>query len=188
MATRGGFQLQFDGGDIASLAARYGYRQDDEVMDAGRKIKAGEYTRANLATIYEWKTNGRGRSRIDRNSDDEIADALQLATIARSDRAAMAVLVGLNGVEVPVASAILTAIDPERYTIIDFRALAALGTDTKDRTINLYLDYLETCRSLARHHRVTLRDRSRPGLVAVVEGASQRPGSRDFRRRDALSA
>jgi hypothetical protein len=39
------------------------------------------------------------------------------------------VLTGLAGVEVPVASAIVTVVDPERFTIIDFRALWSLCID-----------------------------------------------------------
>jgi hypothetical protein len=55
--------------------------------------------------LFEWKTRGRGRSRPARNSDAEIADALGLAMAARTERAAVAVLTSLAGVEVPVASA-----------------------------------------------------------------------------------
>jgi hypothetical protein len=62
---------------------------------------------------------------------------------------------------VPVASAILTAIDPERYTVIDFRALEALGNKSNDRTVNFYLAYLDACRQLAQEHQVSLRDLDR---------------------------
>ena len=75
----------------------------------------------------------------------------------KTERAAIAVLLGLQGVHVPVASAILTAIDPERYTVIDFRALEALGSKSKDRSVNFYLVYLHACRQLAEEHQVTLR-------------------------------
>jgi hypothetical protein len=95
------------------------------------------------------------------NTDEEIADALALAVRAKTERAALAVLTGLHGVHVPVASAILTAVDPERYTVIDLRALESLGSKSTDRSVNFYLDYLETCRRLAREHRITLRDLDR---------------------------
>jgi hypothetical protein len=48
------------------------------------------------------------------NSGEEIVGTLRLAVNAETEHAAISVLVGLSGVEVPVASAILTAIDPER--------------------------------------------------------------------------
>jgi hypothetical protein len=71
------------------------------------------------------------------------------------------VLCGLSGVAVPVASAILTAIDPTKYTIIDFRALEALGTVTTERSVGFYLKYLCVCRNLAERHGIGLRDLDR---------------------------
>jgi hypothetical protein len=151
------FQLQFDSSEIDALAAKYAYAEDTSVLEAGRRIRRGEFSRENLLVIYQWKTNGRGMSRLARNSDDEVADALRLAVDAKTERAAISVLVGLCGVEVPVASAILTAIDPERYTIIDFRALDALGQTSKNRSVDYYLLYLAACRKIAMEHGVTLR-------------------------------
>jgi hypothetical protein len=37
------------------------------------------------------------------------------------------VLTGLAGLEVPVTNAIMTAVDPERFTIIDFRGGATMS-------------------------------------------------------------
>jgi len=150
-------KLQFDPSLISELAARYSFQEDAEALDAGERIRAGEYTRGNIAKIFEWKTNGRGRSRLEKNSDADITDTLYLATEAKTDRAAVAVLTGLNGVQVPVASAILTAIDPKRFTIIDFRALEALGVLQPVISINFYLEYLEECRRLAGKNGVSLR-------------------------------
>jgi hypothetical protein len=72
---------------------------------------------------------GAGPVQAGAHTDLEIADALDLAMAARTDPAAVAVLTGLAGVDVPVASAILTAVDPQRFTIIDFRALWSLGIE-----------------------------------------------------------
>ena len=160
-ASIGEFKLQFEPADIRKLAKSYGPEEDDVALDAGRRIRAGEYTRKHLSEIFEWKTKGRGRSRLLRNSDKEIADALSLAVSANTERAAVAVLLGLQGVHVPVASAVLTAIDPERYTVIDFRALEALGSDSVDRSVNFYLRYLDACRRIAKENRVKLRDLDR---------------------------
>jgi hypothetical protein len=155
------FSLQFKPAEMARLAKRYGYKSDDDALAAGSRIRAGHYGRQHLVTIFNWKTKGRGRSRLSGNSDGEIADALNLASHAKTERAAVAVLLGLRGVQVPVASAILTAIYPKRYTVIDFRALEALGCDSKDRSVNFYLAYLKTCRQLALKYDVTLRNLDR---------------------------
>ena len=151
------FELQFPTAEIPVVAQRYRYAEDTDATEAGRRISRGEYSLRHLEAIFRWKTKGRGISRLKRNSLVEVADALQLATAAKTERAAMAVLVGLYGVQVPVASAVLTAINPKRYTIIDFRALEALGVNTYVPTIDFYLSYLTFCRELASRCRVDLR-------------------------------
>lgn len=133
------FELQFPRGEIKDLAARYQYEDDAKPLEAGQRIRRGEHSRANLEVIFRWKTGGRGVSRLNRNADMEIADALHLAVHAQTERAAIAVLCGLYGVDVPVASAVLTAIDPVRYTIIDYRALESLGVTDYVATVDLYL-------------------------------------------------
>jgi hypothetical protein len=159
--THGGdyrFLPQFEPSKINELAQRYDSKEDEEPLQAGCAIRDGDHSRANLMKIFEWKTRGRGRTRLSRNTDIEIADALRIAVEAKTDRASVAVLCGLSGVAVPVASAIMTAIDPSRYTIIDFRALEALGYTGSDRTIDFYLGYLSKCRDLAKEYKVSLRD------------------------------
>jgi thermostable 8-oxoguanine DNA glycosylase len=151
------FQLQFDSLLIPDLAKRYSFQEDAEAFSAGEEIRSGQHTRANLDKIFEWKTNGRGRSRLAKNTDKDIADALRLAIDAKTDRAAVAVLLGLNGVQVPVASAVLTAINPERFTIIDFRALQALSVVQPAINVDFYLAYLRKCRELAKENGVSLR-------------------------------
>jgi hypothetical protein len=171
--TPSGFRLQFDPAEIPALAERYGLSQDDEALAAGRLICDGAAIRANLEIIFRWKTKGRGISRLARNTDDEIADALNLSVRAKTERAAVAVLVGLEGVAVPVASAILTTIDPERYSVIDFRALEALGSQSAGRTVDFYLEYLKECRDLAKAHRVSLRKLDRAFWQWSSEHAKQ---------------
>ena len=86
------FELQFDASAIKGLVARYDPADDANAMEAGKQIRSGRHTRENLSTIYYWKTKGRGMSRLNRNSDEEIKDALQLAVSARTVRAAISVL------------------------------------------------------------------------------------------------
>jgi hypothetical protein len=84
-----------------------------------------------------------------------------LAVAAKTDRAAIAVLLGLHGVQIPVASAILTAFGQTRFTIIDYRALESLSVRQSVRNIDFYLAYLAHCRRLARKYGVGLRDLDR---------------------------
>lgn len=152
------FNPKFDKPDIENLLLRYETGGDSEALAAGKAIERGDSSFKNLETIFKWKTKGRGISRLKKNTDEEVKDALDLAKSAKTPRAAIAVLTGLSGVEVPVASAIMTAIRPKFYTIIDFRALHALNVKTTERTVSFYLVYLEFCREHSKKWGITLRD------------------------------
>jgi hypothetical protein len=157
--TYGRFVLQFYPSELHALANRYGYEQDNQALDAGRNIANGDYSIANLKIIIEWKS-ARRAALIEENSPTDVAKILRFATDRRtSEKWAIETLCGLKGVGIPVASAILTMVYPERYTIIDFRALEALGVKRGDgeETLDYYLEYLETCRSLAHDCNVDLR-------------------------------
>ena len=55
-----------------------------------------------------------------------------------------------------MASAILTAIDPEHYTVLDTRALEALGLPDSD-DVDFYVLYVDECRRMATNYGATLR-------------------------------
>src|ERR1035441_863782 len=137
------FVPQFDPSEIDALAERYGYAQDDDALLAGKRIASGDYSRGNLKVIVNWKSPRRA-ALIDDNKDEHIAVALQFASAPTTPEAmAVAVLTALHGVGIPMASAILTAINPERYTILDFRALQSLGIENWPDTIGFYVHYLD---------------------------------------------
>jgi hypothetical protein len=70
---------------------------------------------------------------------------------------AVRALTALEGVGVKMVSAILTAINPNHYTVLDFRALEALGAE--DEELTLYVLYVEACRAMAKKFgNVALRD------------------------------
>ena len=145
------FSLRFPLKQIPELAARYRNEGELKVLEAGRRIAAGDYGREHLSTIFEWKTRGRGRTRIERNTAEEVADALRLALLANTERSALSVLTGLSGVDIPVASTVLTMVNPARYTILDFRALFSLGIEKTVYSAGFYLGYLAICREVAEH-------------------------------------
>lgn len=160
--------LQFPASEIPRLAGAYRLdARERAAFAAGALIRAGDFSRDQLAPILTWKVNDRGRSRPSRNSDEEVADALRTALLATTPRAAVAVLVGLSGVAVPVASAILATIRPEHYSVLDPRGFRALGCGPLDigarasMPLDLYLAYLGYCRDLACANRVPLHDLDR---------------------------
>ena len=147
--------------EATKLSSDYDSAADGSALEAGQKIKSGDYSRIHLETIFKWKTKNRGKSRLARNTDSEIADALWLAATAKEPRSAIAVLTGLSGVDTPVASAIATVIHPDTHTILDFRALETLGNRSPDRSMTFYLNYLAFCTNLAAEWKMSLRQLDR---------------------------
>ena len=155
------FVLQFDPSEIGGRSERFGFADDTHARAAGRAILDGDYSVRNVRVIVEWKSR-RSKGRFGRNAESDVADALRLAVSAKTERSAIAVLCGLRGIKVPVASAIMAAVVPERFTIIDFRALEALGIKRRHApTVDFYLDYLAYCRQLAPKNAGGLRELDR---------------------------
>jgi len=79
------------------------------------------------------------------------------SAIAGAVRTALEAFCRLRGVQVRVASAILTAMHPEQFTVIDQKAYLALGRRLKP-DIPEYLRYLAFCRGETHRLDVTLRE------------------------------
>jgi hypothetical protein len=92
--------------------------------------------------------NRNGSSITIGNSNESIRSALAIAASPdASTKDAVGALTALHGIDIPVASAILAAIFPERYTVLDFRALEALGHARHN--VEFYVEYLAFCKHLA---------------------------------------
>jgi len=148
------FQLQPSETELQQLADEYWQQSDDRerelekaAFEAGQAIRNGEYTLANLEPIVRWKSE-RVVQYLIGNSNEKIRRALATAASPESStETAVKALLELQGVDIPVASAILAAIFPERYTVLDFRALEALGHARHD--VRFYEEYLDFCKRLA---------------------------------------
>lgn len=148
------FQLQPAESELQQLADEYWKKAGDKeqalekaAFEAGESIRNGDYTLANLEAIVRWKSERLVQYLI-ANSDEKIRQALAVAASPESStETAMRALLDLHGIDIPVASAILAAIYPERYTVLDFRALEALGHARHD--VRFYEEYLAFCKRLA---------------------------------------
>lgn len=130
----------------AKLGEKYQQLERD-AFEAGASIRNGDLSRANLEVIVRWKSERVVHYLAD-NSDEDIRKALSIAISPDiSDFHAVTALTKLRGIGVPVASAILTWIFPDRYTVLDFHALEALGYAQQDAAF--YVGYLAFCRRLA---------------------------------------
>lgn len=148
------FQLQPSEMDLQQLADEYWQKAGEKeqqlekaAFEAGEAIRNGDFTLANLEAIVRWKSE-RVVHYLIGNSNEKIKRALAIAALPEtSTDAAVTALLELHGVDLPVASAILAAIFPERYTVLDFRALEALGHARHD--VRFYEEYLAFCKRLA---------------------------------------
>jgi hypothetical protein len=140
------FQLQPAATEMQHLAEQY-WRETGEreheleaaAYEAGSAIRNGEFTLANLETIVRWKSE-RVVHFLIANSNESIHAALATVVApATKPEAAVEALIGLRGIDIAIASSILAAIFPERYAVLDFRALEALGHARHD--VGFYTEY-----------------------------------------------
>jgi hypothetical protein len=80
----------------------------------------GVFNRTELLLMATWKS-ARARPHYLRNSPALVRAVSRAALAARSEHERMTELTRLTGVSIPVASAILTLIDPRRYGVLDIR-------------------------------------------------------------------
>jgi hypothetical protein len=148
------FQLQPPETELQQLADEYWQKAGEKehqlekaAFEAGDAIRSGDYTLVNLEAIVRWKSE-RAVQYLIGNSNEKIRRVLAIAAAPEtSTDAAVRALLELQGVDLPVASAILAAIFPGRYTVLDFRTLEALGHARHD--VHFYEEYLAFCNRLA---------------------------------------
>jgi hypothetical protein len=153
------FRLQFPLAEIEPLAARFGEGDGDGAIAAaaGAARERGFYTKPELVLICEWKT-ARSRSRVAKNTDAFVERITAAAFATGDEHERMAALCVLRGVDTPSASVLLHFAFPDRYPIIDWRALESLGRrESPPYSIAYWLSYVDACRELATQAGVSMR-------------------------------
>jgi hypothetical protein len=154
------FQLQPAEAELQDLAEQYWQTSGEKehelekaAFEAGDAIRNGDYSLANLEAIVRWKSE-RAVQVLIGNSNEKIRRALALAASPESTtEIAVNALTELHGIDIVLASAVLAAIFPECYTVLDFRTLEALGHARHD--VRFYEEYLAFCKRLAESNIVT---------------------------------
>jgi hypothetical protein len=142
--------LEFDIADLAGYAARFPSEVDALILPVGRAARdRGYYTRTEFLAACRWKTPRSGPLVV-RNSAGRVRRATAIAlrdVTPETER--MAALRGLDGVAWATASVLLHLAYPERYPIIDVRALHALGIPRRVTVTDaLWLEFVEAYRGL----------------------------------------
>ena len=126
--------------------------------------RAGEFSRAEFLAMCRWKSP-RTLPLYRRHRSARIRRLSRAVLATRSEGERMERLTALGGVSVPVASAILTLIDPRRYGVLDIRVwqlLVALGVmerrpGGRGFSVADWLAYLDVLRRYARTLRAPVR-------------------------------
>lgn len=153
-------QQEIAGAIVQYLGQSSEVKKEMTAFAYGAKIQGGDHALANLLPIAQWKSPRR-KGLIVGNRQSVVTEILGLGCSATHERTAVAVLCGLSGVGVPMASAILTAMDRNRYTVIDRRVLAVLTGNRWEPIVDDYERYLGYCRKCALSYGVSLRDLDR---------------------------
>jgi hypothetical protein len=121
------FVLQFPIKDLRKYARRFP-DQDDSILEIGKRARnRGHYTLDEFRAVCRWKTV-RSTPLVALNTAEAVESATAIAlsgTSTEADR--MNALRSLKGVDWATASVLLHVAYPERYPILDKRALQALG-------------------------------------------------------------
>ncbi len=125
---------------VDALLAREALAEEDPgtralIAELRHVKKRGEFSRAEFLRMSRWKSP-RAAPHYARNTAARIRRVSRAVLATRSESRRIELLTGLRGVSIPVASAILTLIDPKRYGVLDIRVwqlLHALGAVSETR-------------------------------------------------------
>jgi hypothetical protein len=136
------FALQFPIRQVSEYAARY-TDDDDEVLAIGRAVRdRGHYSLDEFRRVCRWKTP-RSAPLVAQNSSESVEASTRVALDGTgSDRERIKELRSLRGVGLPTASVLLHLVYPERYPILDVRALHALGVPAPSYSYRFWESYV----------------------------------------------
>ena len=117
----------------------------------------GSLTKQEFLTVCAWKTP-RSRPRCESNDDELIREISTLARTVESEQLRIEMWTLLSGVKWPTASVFLHFAFPDRFPILDFRALWSLREDVpKQYDFPFWWRYTLYCRELSHAHGVSMR-------------------------------
>lgn len=144
--------------EIEKYANTYEYTEDETLsLLMGEAQKRGSMTSKDLEAVanLKWR-GGRTRRLAAENSEEEVREITQIAFAAKSERLRIGALLALRGVQWPMASVILHFAFPDKYPILDIRAMKSVGGSTF-YTFEKWIAYTALCRQKATAENVTMR-------------------------------
>ena len=152
---------------VHEWALRYS-AEHDEVLSPLHGTRALD--RSAALTVIQWKFNAmphrlaNARRRMTRESGETVLDITAAARACRDDGAAMRVIQILQGVGPALGSALLMTMSPQRWTVLDERAVASINAigytavppNSQGRLT--WLPYLRACRDIHQRTGQSLRE------------------------------
>lgn len=138
---------------------QYNEKAKKTEMELKKWLKRHDHlTKEKFLEICCWKAP-RAFHHFKANSENEIIELTRKSFKASDECARIVSLVELNGVGYPIASAILHFKFPNKYPILDFRALESLGYK-KRMTYNckFWQEYVDKLRGLSKRFHVSMRE------------------------------
>lgn len=142
------------------------YPKTQTVIDTFKNVKKRGYLRkVELVEVCKWKSP-RAIRLIESNSSTSVRNKTRAAFKTRSEKKKLELLTSLQGVSIPMASAILMLADPLRYGVIDIRVwqlLYEMKTVTKNAdgvgfNFQNWYQFLIIIRYFAKKYSVNARD------------------------------
>lgn len=150
------------------LKANFDTRETKDTLEARRHLRQarqrGWLSKSELCIVCKWKSP-RAIHHIRSNSHSAIKTITKKAFETKNEIERLNLLIRLNGVSVPMASALLALLYPEKYGVIDIRVWQVLYklrvVGTKQRGTGLNADnwdyFLMLIRYYAAKYKVTAR-------------------------------
>lgn len=119
--------------------------------------RKGFLTKQEFLTVCAWKTP-RSKRHCESNDESFVKEISRLAQRTRSEQLRIQVWTLIAGVKWPTASVFVHFAFPNRYPIMDFRALWSVKTDVPNNyDYPFWMEYTRFCRRVSRRAGVTMR-------------------------------
>lgn len=137
--------------------------EDGHLKTLPEAFENGSWTVEDIEWIVRWKSS-RSMGYFRRNDSEDVRECIGRALNVERVSQKIEILTQLDGVAVRMASAVLMFMDPDRFTVLDWRAWAVLHRTgylpdemPADPGVEEYLLFLGACWALANEYDVSLR-------------------------------
>ena len=144
--------------EVLKYSDLYVYDEDDKLGERlTSAAERGYMTCDDLVAVARWKwRGGRTRQLVAGNTEEDVREISSVSFAAKTERLRVGALRSLRGVQWPMASVILHFAFPDRYPILDVRAMNTVGGSTL-YTFERWIEYVTLCRQKSDEYGISMR-------------------------------